>query len=234
MERSYKFLPLFFVLILVLAPIGFRNYLGRLVIAEKQHGYVHFHAMVMTLWCGLLIVQPLLILQKKRMAHQIIGKCAYGLVPILVLSMLMMLYHGLISNGKLDLTPESIQRLFFPFTQILIFALFYAMAMKHIRRPALHMRYIIVSSVSLLGPTIGRINFEALGLPSLNWDLWIMEGVLVCFFLWDTSKSKKGRPYLLGLTAFGLVHLLLTLGFEASSVWEIVGLYLAQGLIHIF
>ncbi|MEM9648556.1 MAG: hypothetical protein AAF969_08745 [Bacteroidota bacterium] len=234
MERTYKYLPWFFVLILILAPIGFQKYLGRLALMEKQHFYVHFHAVLMTLWCGILIAQPILILQGKRKAHQWIGRWSYGLVPILLISIFMMLYHSLFVDGKIALTTESVQQLFFPFTQILIFGLFYLMAIKNVRRPRIHMRYVIVSSVSLLGPTIGRIDFESVGLPNLDWDLLVMEGSLLGFLLWDRLKSGKIKPYIQGLLAFVLVHVLLTAGFQETVVWAIIGAQLSKLLVVVF
>lgn len=234
MERTYKYLPWFFVLILILAPIGFRRYLNRLALLEKQHFYVHFHAVFMTLWCVILITQPLLILKRKRKAHQWIGRFSYGLVPILLISMFMMLYHSLLANGKLELTNEDIQQLFFPFTQILIFGLFYLLAIKHVPKPRIHMRYVIVSSVTLLGPTIGRIDFGILGLPNLDWDLLAMEGFLLGFLLWDRFKSVKMKPYLYGLLAFVLVHALLEIGFHETMAWETFGLQLARLLVKVF
>ncbi|SHG71868.1 hypothetical protein [Flagellimonas flava] len=234
MERTYKYLPWFFVLILILAPIGFQKYLNRLALMEKQHFYVHFHAVLMTLWCGILIAQPILILQGKRKAHQWIGRCSYGLVPILLISMFMMLYHSLLVDERITLTDESMQQLFFPFTQIFIFGLFYLIAMKNARKPRIHMRYVIVSSVSLLGPTIGRIDFEAFGLPGLDWDLLVMEAFLLGFLLWDRLRLAEIKPYVQGLLSFALVHTLLSTGFQETVAWQTIGAQLSKFLVWVF
>lgn len=234
MEKGYRYLPLLFVLILVLAPIGFRAYLQRVLESEKQHFYVHFHAVVMTLWCIILITQPLLLLKRKVHYHKLIGRFSYIFVPILVLSMLMMLFNSLIIAGRPKISVDGIQNIFFPFTQILIFVIFYVLAICNRSRPKVHMRYIIVSSISLLGPTIGRIDFEALGLPNTDWDLWVMEGFLLLFLIWDARKLRSIKYYGIGLLSFLGVHMLLTFNFQQGAIWNSFGRHLSKVLVFIF
>lgn len=234
MEKGYRYLPLLFMLILVLAPIGFRAYLQRLLESEKQHFYVHFHAVVMTFWCIILIAQPLLILKRKMHYHKQIGRFSYVFVPVLVISMFMMLFNSLVIEGKSEISVDGIENIFFPFTQILIFMIFYVLAIWNRSRPRIHMRYIIVSSVSLLGPTVGRIDFEALDLPNMDWDLLVMEGFLLFFLIWDALKSKAIRYYGIGLLSFLGVHMLLTFNFQETEIWSSFGLYLSKVLVFIF
>ncbi|NVK52107.1 MAG: hypothetical protein HWD85_04175 [Flavobacteriaceae bacterium] len=66
------------------------------------------------------------------------------------------------------------------------------------------MRYIIVSSVALFGPTIGRIDF---GLGDFNTDLWFMDLCLLAFLLYDIHYKKSYKPFLIGCILFFLIHI---------------------------
>ena len=45
----------------------------------------HFHALALTTWLTMLIVQPILITRQKMTAHRLIGKLSYLLVPFIFL-----------------------------------------------------------------------------------------------------------------------------------------------------
>src|SRR4051812_7813466 len=47
-------------------------------------GYMHFHAILMTGWVTLLIVQPTLIRRKKLKMHRFLGKVSYFLMPLII------------------------------------------------------------------------------------------------------------------------------------------------------
>lgn len=82
------------------------------------------------------------------------------------------------------------------------------------------MRYIIVSSVSLLGPTIGRISFDAIGLGAIDMDLWIMNLTLGVFIIYDQINKLKSTPYYFGLGAYVLMHWAYY-SFSSTDLWQV-------------
>ncbi|WP_370088634.1 hypothetical protein [Ekhidna sp.] len=119
-----------------------------------------------------------------------------------------------------QLAPEAnLAMIFFPFSQMLLFGVFYLLAILNRHKSAIHMRYIIVSSVSLLGPTIGRINFEAVGLGAIDMDLWFMNLTLGGFIIYDQINKLKSTPYYFGLGAYVLMHWAYY-SFSSTDLWQ--------------
>ncbi|NCP85199.1 MAG: hypothetical protein GW823_09955 [Bacteroidetes bacterium] len=82
---TYKNSVIYFVVFLLVALFAFwPRYFGKLFIAMDAE--THFHGIIMTLWCVMLIAQGYLIRIKKYPIHKIIGKLSYGLAPLIVIS----------------------------------------------------------------------------------------------------------------------------------------------------
>jgi len=92
-----------FIILLFLAIIGFwQSYFSRLF--SDIDNYTYFHAITMLLWVGMLITQAFLIRFKKRSLHRFIGKFSYGLLPVLIIS-LILLAHSRIVIGEDGILP---------------------------------------------------------------------------------------------------------------------------------
>ena len=88
MEKNYKYLGYFLLILIPLTFAGFyKTYIGQFPnFEEKIDSFIHFHAIIASLWILLLIIQPLLILNKKYKVHRTIGKFSFILFPLLILS----------------------------------------------------------------------------------------------------------------------------------------------------
>ncbi len=207
MEKRYRFVYLFFIFIFLLVPIGFRRYFGLFPSFENVEPEVHFHTFLMTIWCLMLIFQPIFIKQGKHKLHRQVGRISYGIVPFIVLSMVLIISYSFNRMSSVIDERDNFAQILFPITQLMAFSLFYILAIVHRKRSAIHMRYIVLSSIVLLGPTIGRINFEFLGLDHINMDLVVMDICVLVFILIDLSKGKRYLPYFIGLAVYLGIHL---------------------------
>jgi len=97
--------------------------------------YIHFHAITMMLWVGMLITQAFLIRFKKRLLHRFIGKLSYGLVPVLIIS-LILLAHSRIVIGEDGILPTRLYTLFLQLSLLAIFVIAYGLAI--VNRQHLH------------------------------------------------------------------------------------------------
>ncbi|HEU4496553.1 MAG TPA: hypothetical protein VFR70_05845 [Flavobacterium sp.] len=207
MAKYYKHIHWLFIFIAICVPFGFRRYLLSLFGSHKELA-VHIHAVLMAAWCVLLIMQPLLIRQKKFKTHRYIGKLSYAIVPLIVLSMLAMIRLSYI-RGQEHLTEEqNLDSLLLPVSQLLLFASYYALAMIKRKEVNLHMRFLIISSLTLLGPTIGRFDLSsfAVDLDMVNVSLSVMELLIVLLMILDYYYTKKIKVYLIALILFSLSH----------------------------
>ena len=77
MDKSYKYLGYFFLLLIPLTIAGFyKTYIVQFPNFKENITYfIHIHAFIATVWIGILILQPFLIVNKKFALHRKVGKC---------------------------------------------------------------------------------------------------------------------------------------------------------------
>ncbi len=223
MERGFKWIVYFFGAILLLAPIGFHRYIGSFPLFEGRTITVHFHAAMMVLWCVLLITQPILIQTRNKKVHALLGQISFGLVPIIVLSMLAMISYSYQRMQGVISEESNLADAMLPFTQLLLFAVFYILAMIYKSDIKIHMRYIIISSVSLLGPTVGRIDFGAIGIHTLGYriDLFAMDLILAGFCFYDLVNKRNRVTFFIGFIAYATAHIAIA-QWTHTPLWQTI------------
>lgn len=156
-----------FLGVLGLAALAFwPQYLSRLP-SGGISGYVHFHALVMTLWLGLLIVQPFLLRAGRRSLHRALGALSYGLAPAVVVAGILLAHAAVVRDGDADFAGAG-ATLYLPLSMIALFAVSYGLAIAYRKTPALHARFMICTSLGLVDPITGRVlafYFAPLGNP---------------------------------------------------------------------
>lgn len=170
---------------------------------ENITSFIHLHAIIASIWILLLIVQPLLILNRNNKVHRKIGKLSYIVFPILILSFVPQMIR--------IINFDAPQFLFFPLADSVLLILFYSLAIYHRRKVSKHMRYIIGSATVFLGPTIGRIGphiFEWSEIVTQNIQYGIIYLILIGLIFYDKRNKNNYRPYLLILTTW-IIHLII-------------------------
>ena len=205
MKKTYKYLGYILLVLIPLTLLGFlRTYFVQFPDFEDNiDAFIHLHALIATIWIGMLIAQPLLILKKKRPAHRVIGKLSYFIFPLLILSFIPQMIRIIHSDN-----PEV---LFFPLADCILLIAFYSLAIYNRKRMVQHMRYMIAISLVFLGPTVGRI-----GPNLLDWsDIFTQSAMYVLIFLlliglviYDKFHRKNFTPYLVVLSLY-VVHAIL-------------------------
>ena len=202
MDRTYKYLGYFLLLLIPLIFAGFyKTYFQPFPNFTKNIDvWLHIHSVIATLWVAILIVQPFLITNKKVAWHRRIGKLSYVVFPLLILSF----------------TPRIVQTynagdykyLFFPVADGFLLILFYSLSIYYKKKAAKHMRYMIASALVLLGPTVGRIGPHLLGWSELltqNVQYGIIYSILISLILYDIKNKRKFQPYLIAIAGF-IIH----------------------------
>jgi hypothetical protein len=226
MEKNYKNLVYFFGVIAIITFIGFyKKYFSLAPDFPGLKNIHHFHALALTTWLSMLIVQPILIAKNKMAAHRLIGRFSYILVPIMFVSMLLA-YHNqylrFVAEGKSEV--ETLAFVFSPATDAIPFVVFYLLAILNKRETAKHMRYMICTGIVIGGPGLGRIFmtwmnmdiFAAIGLMTL-----ITLLVFVGLFIYDRVKKNKFRlnPFSIALIIW-LIPNILIIFFPNTALWQ--------------
>jgi uncharacterized membrane protein YozB (DUF420 family) len=201
MERQYRYLGYFLLLLLPIIALAFHQTYGS-KIPDFEPGYdpfIHVHAVLATLWVAIVIVQPFLIACKKPGWHRTIGKVSYFLFPLLVLSFIPA-WIKIIHSGEY-------RNLFFSLGDCILLVLFYALSIYYRKAGPRHMRFMIAATLVLLGPTIGRIGPIVLnvdGVTTQTIQYAIIFLILLGLIAYDRRNNKDYRPYLLAVAGFTL------------------------------
>lgn len=172
---------------------------------------VHVHGWSFFLWYVLLVVQAGLIRASKIRTHRLLGATSIALAAIMVLSGLIIIPVNIYQAMELGGPP--IWRLFglAIFSTLILFVLFYVLALRNRRRPEFHKRYMLQAGVPALGAAVFRILLSLLG----PWRWGIPAGILltnlviVAGIVRDRRIEGRVHPvYWFGLTASLAIELL--------------------------
>lgn len=200
MDKKYRYLGYFFLLLIPLIYAGFyESYFQSFPFAPNIHVFEHLHAFIASLWVLLLIVQPFLIVKNNRVLHRKLGKLSYILFPLLIASFIPQIIK--------IIRYEDIHILFFPIGDGILLITFYLLAIRYRKETSKHMRYMIASALVLLGPTWGRIGGDFIGMSHLltqNIQYAIIYSILIGLIFYDKKNHRKFQPYLVAIVGFAL------------------------------
>lgn len=203
MEQTYKNITYLFIAIFIVIFAGFyKTYFGLFPTFDEVTITQHIHSALFMMWFLMLIVQPILIRNKKFVLHQSLGKFSYVLVPLLIGS-IFYIAKGFYQKMIVDVPVEKVvSMLFVPFYQIIDFAILYLLAIYHKKFTPYHMRYMIATSMAIVGAAVRRICTKLLGLSSPDAFLYtfvLTDLVLVALIMFDIRYKKDWKPYFISL-----------------------------------
>lgn len=221
MEKSYRNIGYFFLVIWFLALIGFHQTYTVFFPAFRGFRWEqHFHGAMLMAWFFLLIVQPFLIKAGKNDWHRTLGKAGYVLAPLVCLSILEVSRMVYLRETVHRPENEVLSQLSLDIPAILTFGLFSLLAFVYQKKPAAHMRYMIATSLLMIGPGLGRALIIFGGIPfpvSVMAVLYLSCLLSLGFLLLDIRNRKSARPFLVISLVLGL-NLLCWL-YQTSGWW---------------
>ena len=226
MERAYRHLNYLFISILLVVLAGFwKTYFGLFPGLGAWPVVIHWHAVVLLAWFGVLITQPMLIRAKRFGAHRVLGRLSYGLVPVVMVSMLGASRNQFVRFAGHVPDHQNRADLFIPLSQTLLFGLLYGLAMVYRRQTPAHLRYIVASSLVFLSPALGRLPALWGGVSfsgtSILVSFLVPDFVLLSLVLFDGRNGKNPRPYLVSLGLLLVSHLGWLL-LPDTPTWQLV------------
>jgi hypothetical protein len=213
MEKHYKNLGYYFLILLVFVALGFYYpYFSLFPEFKSVTIIIHIHAIALFLWLVILMVQPLLIRYQKYEAHKILGRFTYFLLPVVIFSMVGVIRQGYLEgiNEKMSST-QSLKAQFTNIVGIFTFMLYYFMAILNILKGnvGLHMRYMICLFLEFVPPTFGRtlgywLNMRQIYTYSIA--LLLSATILVLLIISDKKRKSDYSPYVVALTIYVIVY----------------------------
>ena len=154
-------------MLIVLVFLGFApTYYLRPVSAGPIPPYLHVHGAAMTAWFLLLLVQTALIATRRRGLHQrlgIAGACVAAVIVVLnPLVVVWSVPNLMAGNGSTTLTALIVVA---DLLLVGIFAALAGLAIRWRRYPETHSRLLVLASLAVSGPALGRLSLNFAGTP---------------------------------------------------------------------
>lgn len=166
-RRHPAFFPAMSLVLIVLVFLGFApTYYLRPVSAGPIPAYLHVHGAAMTAWFLLLVVQTALIATRRRGLHRrlgIAGACVAAVIVVLnPLVVVWSVPHLMAGNGSTSLTALIVVA---DLLLVGIFAALVGLAIRWRRYPETHGRMLVLASLAVSGPALGRLSLNLAGTP---------------------------------------------------------------------
>jgi len=190
--------------LLALAVVAFYpGYLARL--DEPLDPYTHAHALAMTAWMLLLIVQPVLVDRGHRTLHRALGTGSILLVGVLVAAGMLLAHQRF--SAKPEAEFEAVAYSFYlPVSTLVLFLIPFTLGLMYRRQRGVHGRFMLATVVSGMDPIFARLPYFAL--PSLAERThalmsFALIDAIVLAVIWSERRERVGRwifPLVLMLT----------------------------------
>jgi hypothetical protein len=172
---------------------------------------VHAHALVQFSWVALLVVQPLLIRFRAFGTHRALGKFTFVLAPIIALLSIAMMTKEYGENMAQGMSSHTaLLGEFLSCSQLLLFVLFYLLAVVYARRRQIgaHLRSIICTALVLLPAGLARVlgyGFDVSQRNAQTVSLTVIVASLVGLIAYDRHHGAAPKPHSLALAAYLLI-----------------------------
>ena len=185
---------------------------------------VHLHAIIMTAWVVLFIVQVTLVAKRQTKLHQRLGIFGAVLAALVfVVGILTGLYAAarFVDNPSLVPAggPPPLLFLIIPLGDMVIFAILISAALYYRKRLDIHKRLMLLAAINLLTPAIARIPlaFIEAGGPLAFFGL--TDLVLIGFVAFDTVRHKRLHPAFLWGGLFLILMQPLRIILAPTNAW---------------
>jgi hypothetical protein len=193
---------------------------------------LHLHGIGMALWCLLLVSQAYLIRQGLKQTHRLVGKISYALVPFIALATFNLVHFRM--KAAQPLSNVSLYFMALMLNAIVVFVAFYALAMYHRHRPAVHARYMVCTAFPLFTPVTDRLIFNYF--PSFIGYAPVLDGsplvqvlgflladaLLLGLLIWDWRANRRKDVFPIALGLMILYHVSVLTSYRIP-LWKSFG-----------
>jgi hypothetical protein len=130
----------------------------------------HLHAGLFFGWLVFAIMQSALVASGRIARHREVGMAGISLATAMVFVGLAATIQRIAALEAAGQGEAARRFAVVPITAVVFFAALFALAIRHVRNPAVHKRLMVVTSVSLLQPALGRLLRLAAGAPLMTVD----------------------------------------------------------------
>jgi hypothetical protein len=195
-RRKYRIFMLsvaFTAILMVFAGFARSYYLNGYFLRRSLTWILHLHGFIFSLWFLLLPLQIVLVAIGRTDLHRRVGTAgaclAATMVPLGAIVAIRAAKYGSPS------TPPGVSRLTFlivPFTDVFVFGVLVGAAILYRRRPEFHKRLMVLATLSILSPAVGRMPIlQPFGVLAI---FGLVAVAILIFIAYDTAFHKYLHP----------------------------------------
>ncbi len=187
----------FLLLLIPLIFLGFYPSYFSILLSPTDNIY-HIHAFFMILWVAMSIVQPFLIQQKKLVAHKLIGKISYGIMPIVFITGYLVISHtyytnlerytsrvtnGTSTQNSQELLVKAAASIDIGLIYFIWLFIFYILAVINRKKILFHATYMFAATLTVLGPSVDRLIYNITDSYKMEYNFFAQNAVLIFIVL---------------------------------------------------
>lgn len=213
MRADDVFFPAMALLVLAIVVTGFgRSYfLAGMIRAHLPNRLVHIHGAVFILWIFLLVAQAGLISAHKVKWHMRLGVLSLVLLPSMSILGTLTLFD-FIRRAQPSEGPEML--LVGDMEILILFLVLTSWGLLVRRDSASHKRLMILGTIAIMGPAIGRWN---VGIPITLGVIFALPLFVLAYDLWSLRRVHRATMVAVFLTAAWVFTLV---PFSRLAVWH--------------
>jgi hypothetical protein len=168
---------------------------------QPIRGLFLLHGAVFTAWFLLQLIQSLLVAGKKLSVHKLVGETALVLAPLIVVVSVLVVFYTTrhVFHGE---TKPTVQSAAFPLSLVTWFSGFVIAGLALRKKPEAHKRLMLLASIAIISPAVGRIDWLPYPDWLPNWWEWAIAFALP-LLVWDLASLKRLHPAtLIGVPVF--------------------------------
>jgi hypothetical protein len=217
----HRFYPWLALALSLLVFIGFARsyYLKAWFDTPPLPLFTHVHALLFTGWLGLFFVQARLIAKHRADLHRRVGIAGAVLAVVMIVTAL---DAGVVSARAGRAAPgfTPIEAMVLPFASALVFAVLVGAALAWRHRAEVHQRLMVLATISIAAPGIGRVVRMVLGHFSAAGIVGVTGMLIAACLLRDWVRTRRVHAVYLAGGLFVLASWPLRMMISRSEAWQ--------------
>ena len=190
---------------------------------------VRVHGVVMTVWVLLFAVQTWLVSARRVRLHMNLGWAGVGVAVLVLVTGYMVSIGALEHQTAADrggIPPLAF--LIVPLADLVLFLLFFGLAIHWRKRPAEHKRLMLLTAANFLPPAAARMPVDALQALGPFWLFGLPTVLLIAALVYDTWRNGRINKVFLAGSIILVASFPLRLMIAGTETWMSFAAWLAS------